>query len=58
MTTSVKIEAHCSADKEVMVETHEGALTTQQILQDGEELQLHVWDTRSVRVFEQLKEKK
>ena len=55
MTTLVRIEARCESGREIVVETRDEPLISQQTLQDGEELELHVWDTRSVRIFEQLK---
>ena len=67
MTTIVKIEAHCSSDKEVLIEVMreptesyetDDVLLEQFKLEDGEKAERYVYDARYVTVREQLKEKK
>lgn len=56
MTTTVKIEAHCSNEKEVEVYVFdaEDKLTEKFILQDGEKAERFVYDDRMISVRERL----
>ncbi len=57
MTTTVKIDAHCAADKEVYVSIHEAGKTVETFtLQDGESTDRVVYDEREIRVRELPKE--
>lgn len=54
MTTTVIIEAHCSADVEVRVTvTDEGMLSEDFVIQNGERAERYVFDNRSISVREQ-----
>lgn len=57
MTTTVKIDAHCSADKEVQVNIVDDTIgmNTQQVIQDGETLSVYAYDSRVIHVFEKPK---
>lgn len=53
MTTTVKIEAHLSREKEVVVEVNEdGAVIERITLQDGERAERYVYDNREISVRE------
>jgi len=53
MTTTVKIEAHLSREKEVVVEVNEdGAVIERITLQDGERVERYVYDNREISVQE------
>ena len=55
MTTTVRVDAHCSPDKEVLVEVYEGYKTVPSstaVLQDGESRELLAYGERIIRVHE------
>lgn len=55
MTTTVKVYAHCSPDREVLVEVYEGYKTVPsftEVLQDGENKELLAYGERTIRVHE------
>jgi len=53
MTTTVKIEAHLSSDKEVLVDiTDDGNPAETFALQDGESAERYVYDGREITVKE------
>ena len=53
MTTTVRIEAHCSPNKRAVVTVREtGVLPTQTVLRDGESLEVYVHDDKQVIVKE------
>lgn len=54
MTTTVTIQAHCSADKHVEITIVEGDKTNIHILLNGEETQVYAYDSRVIRVREVL----
>jgi hypothetical protein len=57
MTSKVTIEAHCASNKHVAVrlqETEEAA--TSYTVEDGEKLELTIYDLRSVTAHEVIKE--
>lgn len=56
MTTTVKIEAHCSDDKEVSVSINSVQSGENHKLQDGEAGEYIVYDDREITVKEVLKE--
>ena len=58
MTTTVKIEAHCSDNKEVSVNISEGTEDSGRVftLQNGEIAERYVYDERTISVREILKE--
>lgn len=57
MTTTVKIEAHCSETKEVIITIDEGegktVLQTIRLL-DGEKTEVYAYDYRRITVFERI----
>lgn len=55
MTTTVKIEAHCSSNKVVIVTTQEGPTVMDLLLQDGESAIVYAYDARVISVREQEK---
>ncbi len=60
MTTTVKVTAHCTSDKEAVVEITDSANTPSDIkdvkvLQDGETHEVHVYDGRKVVAYERKK---
>lgn len=56
MTTTVKIEAHCASDKEVVVEVQDDLLPISlNVLQDGEKSEVYAYDARKIVVYERLK---
>ena len=56
MTTTVKVEAHCSSDKEVLINV-ESDVTGEEIrIQDGETWSGSVYDSRSIIVKEVAKD--
>ena len=59
MTTTVKIDAHCSETKEVIIVIDEGegktVLQTIRLL-DGEKTEVYAYDFRRITVFERVKE--
>lgn len=56
MTTTVKIEAHCTNDKEVIVVLQDGDKEIEVFsLQDGEKADRVVFDNRYIVVREQMK---
>lgn len=56
MTTTVKVEAHVSSDKEVLMQlTENGKVLEEFILQDGEKLEGYVHGDQVVTVAERLK---
>lgn len=53
MTTTVKIEAHCSADKLVMVEVTIGGIpVASRALEDGQSTIEYAYDDRTISVRE------
>lgn len=61
MTTNVTIKAHCATTKEVVVKEHRGKLANpdavdEWVLEDGEELELVVYDDKAISVFEREKQ--
>lgn len=56
MTTSVTIQASCSADKEVVVNISTEDSSDDYILQHGDVATYHVWDDRAILVYEQFKQ--
>ncbi len=56
MTTTVKIEAHCSSDKEVFVAITDGDSGDTFTLQDGETAERYVYDNRYIAVSERIKQ--
>lgn len=57
MTSSVTINAHCSKDKEVVVNISTEYDDNDYILQDGEFATYHVHDNKAILVYEQFKNK-
>jgi hypothetical protein len=58
MTTTIKISAHCASNKEVayIITDRSGEpIDALNILQDGEEATLYVYDDRELSVFERMK---
>ncbi len=55
MTTTVKVTAHCSSDKEVQIHV---SGTIDAVLQDGESKEVYAYDDRVISVKEVLKETK
>ena len=55
MTTEVKVRACCGPDTEVVIQLTDNTVTTENILVNGEDLIVHVYDTRTIEVFERLK---
>lgn len=57
MTTTVKIQAHCSNDQEVQVVVHlpDGTILERSTIENGEEIVVNVFDTRLVTVTEVFK---
>lgn len=55
MTTTVKIEAHCSSDKEVFVSVADGGSGETFVLQDGESAERYAYDDREITVKERSK---
>lgn len=57
MTSSVKVDAHCASNKEVVVViTNNGEVVEEHILQDGEKTEVLIYDGRAVSTHERLKE--
>lgn len=53
MTSTVIIQAHCSEDKEVVVEKLEnGDLVSEVVLQNGESGTYHIYDSIQIITFE------
>lgn len=52
MTTTVKVEAHCASNKEVIVLIEEGQTGSSAVLQDGEKREFYVYDARRIIVLE------
>lgn len=57
MTSTVTVEAHCSLDKEVVIDLLDigdakDTLNQTIVIQDGEKHVVHVYDTRFVRISE------
>lgn len=56
MTTTVKVEAHCASNKEVVVEVIEAKAATQAVvIQDGEKYECYAYDDRQIVVREREK---
>lgn len=56
MTSTVKITAHCSKDKEVQVKvTDKGNTVEEFAVQDGESAERHIYDDREVSAKEVVK---
>lgn len=55
MTTTVKIEAHCASNKEVVVETQDGEYGNAQTLQDGASTIVYAYDAKRIIVYEREK---
>ena len=57
MTTTVKVTAHCAADKEVVVTTEDTIAPHQTIvLQDGESKEVYAYDARTIVIKEVMKD--
>lgn len=58
MTSSVKINAHCANNKEVHIEISGDPCGNDgvKVIQDGESLELSVYDNKSVTIKEVIKE--
>ena len=54
MTTTVKISAHCSSDKEVHISVSD---KLDKVLQDGEVYEVYAYDERVIKVLEVKKPK-
>lgn len=60
MTSTVKVSAHCTSDKEVVVVVYNRITeeTLEQcVLQDGESVERHIYDDRAITSFERLKKR-
>jgi len=58
MTTTVKICAHCSSDKEVVIKIKDTIAPEQNItLQDGDQIEVYAYDEREISIKEILKGK-
>ena len=55
MTTTVKVEAHCSSDKEVVITVATDNGDSEVVLQDKETYENYVYDERVISVRERLK---
>lgn len=56
MTSSVKIDAHCGDDKEVVVFIYSGLGSIEtHTLQDGEGATYHIYGDKSIETFERMK---
>ena len=55
MTTTVKIEAHCSKDKQVRIFLDGHAYEETKIIQDGETIAYYIYDDREISVIEEFK---
>lgn len=58
MTSIVKVTAHCSQTKEVVVVVNDGGVKNEylsKVLQDGESCDVYIYDSRSVNTYEQNK---
>jgi len=56
MTTTVKVEAHCSSNKEVVIEVNDGEDTGHgDVIQDGETREVYAYDSRRITVYERTK---
>lgn len=57
MTTTVKISAHLSSEKEVraLIRDDQGAVLEELVLQDGETAERYVYDERRIEVREVVK---
>jgi hypothetical protein len=53
MTTNVKVSVHCSNDKVVVIESPD--FPSPIFLSDGEEYEVHVFDSRKVAIYEELR---
>ena len=57
MTSSVKVDAHCASNKEVVVViTNNGEVVEEHILQDGERTEVLIYEGRAVSTHERVKE--
>jgi hypothetical protein len=59
MTTQIRIDAHCSGDKIVVIEIYNnitGEIIDRDTLEDAESLTLYVYDNRSIRTWETYRE--
>lgn len=58
MTTTVKIYAHCSDDKEVTIKIRDTIAPEQTItLQNGDQIEVYAYDEREISIKEVLKGK-
>lgn len=56
MTTSVKTTAHCSSDKEVVIEVRDGDKVVETaVLNDGEWAEHYAYDARTITSYERVK---
>ena len=55
MTTTVKVMAHCSSDKQVSVNISSDSGAENHVLQDGEEAEYYAYDDRVISVKEVVK---
>lgn len=58
MTTVVRVEAHCSSDKEVVVTTGVGQVMQDVVLNNGDTHLGYVYDSWTITVAERLKGEK
>ena len=56
MTSSVKFHAHCAPTKEVIVVVNSNQGLDKYALNDGEQMEVQLWDERTVLSYEQEKE--
>lgn len=59
MTSVVRVTAHCTPEKEVVVrvvDVTSGDIKSEQTLQDKETVEKHIYDNQGVVSFERLKE--
>ena len=52
MTTTIKVSAHCDKDTFVVVEIHNSDGKSTSLMQDGEEQQFYIYDTKKLTVQE------
>lgn len=52
MTTIVKVDAHCSNAKEVVVQIAEGTTEEITVIQDGESIEKYAYDARRITIYE------
>lgn len=55
MTTTVRVEAHCGSDKEVVIEVDDRGMWQSETLKDGEKRDVYAYDARKITVYEREK---